>query len=58
MEEGGYFWPLFLIFVGTAILLVNIGALPSESWRFWPIILIIPGLIKLSNFGDSKKGKK
>ncbi len=58
MEEHGFFWPVFLILVGAAILMVNLGILPPETWRFWPLILIIPGLIKLSGFGDSLTKKK
>ncbi len=58
MTEKGYFWPLFLIFVGTLILLVNLGILPPDTWRFWPIILIIPGLLKLSSFGIPKSKKQ
>lgn len=58
MKEGGLFWPVFLILVGTAILLVNLGILPPDSWRFWPVIIIIPGLLKLSGFGMDEEKKK
>lgn len=57
-DEGGVFWPAFLILVGAAILLVNLGILPPETWRFWPIILILLGLIKLAGFGPHKKKDK
>lgn len=58
MGEGGVFWPVFLIFVGTAILLVNVGVLPPDAWRFWPVILIVLGLFKLSGFGTPMKKNK
>jgi hypothetical protein len=58
MKEGGLFWPVFLIFVGTVILLVNLGILPEQTWRYWPLILIIPGLLKLSGIVDSDDSKK
>lgn len=58
MNGGGVFWPVFLILVGTAILLVNLGLLPQQTWQFWPIILIIPGLLKLSGFSSQDEGKK
>ena len=57
MDEGGVFWPVFLILVGTAILLVNVGILPPDTWRFWPLILVFLGLFKLSGFGTPEKKK-
>ena len=58
MEEGGVFWPVFLILVGAVILLVNLGILPPETARYWPVILILLGLIKLGGFGPEKKKKE
>lgn len=58
MHGGGVFWPVFLILVGTAILLVNLGILPKQLWQFWPVVLIILGLLKLSGFSDQDEGKK
>ncbi len=58
MQEKGFFWPVFLILVGTAILLVNLGVLPAETWRFWPILIILPGLLKLSGFWGEESNKK
>ncbi len=57
VHDEGMFAPVFLILVGALILLWNVGILPPGSWRFWPLILIIPGLIKISGFGDGL-GKK
>ena len=55
MPEGGLFWPVFIIFAGTAVLLVNLGVLPPDTWRFWPVIFILLGLFKLVGFGVSEK---
>ena len=55
MDEGGVFWPVFLILVGTLILFVNLGILPPDTWRFWPIVFILLGLLKLSGFGVPEK---
>lgn len=57
MDEEGYFWPVYLILVGTAILLVNVGMLPQTVKAFWPLVIIIPGLIKLSGFGKTEEKK-
>lgn len=57
MGEGS-FWPVFLILVGTLILLANLGILPPDTWRFWPLILILLGLLMLSGFGDAVEGNK
>jgi hypothetical protein len=57
MDEKSFFWPVFFILAGTAALMVNFGVLPPESWRFWPLVVIIPALIKLSGFGASRKKK-
>lgn len=58
MDEGGMFWPVFLILVGALILMVNVGILPPQLGRFWPVILIILGLIKLSGLGEAGETKK
>lgn len=57
MNDGGLFWPVFIILAGTAVLLVNLGVLPADTWRFWPIIFIFLGLFKLVGFGVSEKKK-
>ena len=47
-QKPSLFWPLFLITVGSILLLSNLGILPPNSlsllWRFWPLILVIMGL--------------
>ena len=47
-QRPSLFWPLFLITVGSILLLSNLGILPPNSlsllWRFWPLILVIMGL--------------
>ena len=51
MSHEGVFWPVFLMLVGTAILMVNFGVLPPEAWKFWPMIFILMGLMKLVGIG-------
>lgn len=47
-KKPSLFWPLFLIAVGSILLLSNLGILPPNSmdllWRFWPLVLVIIGL--------------
>lgn len=56
-HEKGVFWPVFIILVGTAILLVNLGVLPPETAKFWPVIFIILGLLDLVGIGKGEKKK-
>ena len=54
-DSCGYKSPLFIpltsIFVGFVILMFNMGVLPENSDKFWPVIPVIIGLIGLSNMG-------
>lgn len=60
-ENCGYnsklFWPLTLIFVGTLVMMVNVGVLPMVLWKFWPILLVVIGLVGLSGSCDSCRVK-
>ncbi len=45
-ERGRLFWGVALIIVGIAMLLSNLGYLPSILWeQWWPILLIVLGVI-------------
>lgn len=55
LGKNSLFWPVYVIIVGAIILLVNLGLLSRGLAAFWPIIFIIPGLLKLSTFGTSEK---
>lgn len=61
-ENCGYnsklFWPLTLIFVGTIVMMVNIGVLPMVLWKFWPILLVVIGLVGLSGSCENCGVKK
>lgn len=46
------FWPLTLIFVGTLVMMLNIGVLPMVLWKFWPVVLVVIGLVGLSGSCD------
>ena len=60
-ENCGYnnklFWPLTLIFVGTLVMMINVGVLPMVMWKFWPILLVVIGLVGLSGSCDDCKMK-
>lgn len=62
MEYGGYnsklFWPLVLVFAGTAILMMNMGILPSGLARLWPVALVVLGLIGLTGGYSGTKTTK
>lgn len=48
---------LFVVMVGGVWLLVNLGLLPAttvrELWRFWPLLLVIWGILLLFGKGSS-----
>jgi predicted membrane protein len=45
--SGGLLPGLFLIVFGGIFLLDNMGVIPAERlWRFWPVILILVGLVR------------
>lgn len=55
LDDKSTFLPVYVILVGTIILLANLGILPAGVDRFWPVIFIVPALIKLSTFGTKEK---
>lgn len=60
-ENCGYnnklFWPLTLIFLGTLIMMVNVGILPRGLVAFWPVVLVVIGLVGLSGSCDNCRVK-
>ncbi len=40
--------PVTVIFVGVILLLGNMGIIPNEIVAFWPVILVVGGLIGLT----------
>lgn len=52
MNKHGQFWGAFLVFSGLFVLLYNLGFLPKEAWRFWPVIIILLGLFKILGTGE------
>jgi hypothetical protein len=47
-------WSALIVLIGVGILGVNIGVIQPEIARYWPIVLVIIGLLGLSG-GLSKK---
>lgn len=58
METKKIFWPVFAILVGALALMVNLGYLPAGTIRYWPVLLVVWGLMKISDSGETKKSKK
>lgn len=49
MDGSKVFWPVAAVLVGTLALMVNLGYLPKMTFSYWPVLLVIWGLIKISN---------
>ena len=47
--RSGGLWPgLILVIVGTVVLLDHMGLISSDRlWKFWPVLLLVLGVIKL-----------
>lgn len=59
MDNKKIFWPVFAILVGVLALMVNLGYLPAGTVRYWPVLLVIWGLMKIADPGEpGKKPKK
>ena len=52
------FWPLTLIFVGVAIMMMNLGVIPSSAVALWPVILVILGLVGLAGSATNVTSRK
>ena len=48
------FWPVAAVFLGVIVLMINLGYLPKETFMFWPILLVLWGLMKIASM-DGKK---
>lgn len=50
-----FFWPVFLVAIGSVLLLNNLNIIPWSSWenlvKFWPMLLILWGLEMLLGGG-------
>jgi hypothetical protein len=46
-----------MILLGVLILMINLGYLPAGISRYWPILPIIWGLLKLSEVDEGRKKK-
>jgi hypothetical protein len=56
MENNRMIGGVIVLFLGLVFLLMNLGLLPYDFGRYWPIILVIVGAgILLQN--DEKKKK-
>lgn len=48
------FWPVGAVFIGVIILMVNLGYLPRATFVYWPVLLVLWGLMKIASM-DGKK---
>ncbi|MFA5536509.1 MAG: toast rack family protein [Bacillota bacterium] len=57
MSRGRIFWGLLLVFFGAVLLLSNFGLVDRYFWsnllRFWPVLLIIWGLLTVMDRNSS-----
>lgn len=47
MKTGKIIWGLILVFIGSALLLSNLGVIHfywRSIWQFWPIIFVLMGV--------------
>lgn len=58
MDNKKIFWPVFAILVGALALMVNLGYLPAGTVRYWPVLLVVWGLMKIADTGEVKKSRK
>lgn len=58
MRRGNYTLGIILIIIGITILLANFGMIKIDWYKYWPIILLVPGLVfEISYFiGRSNPG--
>lgn len=49
--------PFVLIFLGIIFLIQNLGIVTGAFSDFWPLILVIIGLVKLAESADVKEKK-
>ena len=55
METNRMIGGVIVLFLGLVFLLMNLGLLPYDFGRYWPIILIIVGAGILMKDGEKKK---
>lgn len=56
-SKRGVFWPVTLVLIGSILLLVKLGFLPAAILSYWPVLLIVFGLMGLSNVDGGKRKK-
>ena len=47
-QDDKVFWSVLIVLVGVGWLAVNLGLIDPAMSRYWPIILVIVGLLGLS----------
>lgn len=48
-EDKRVFFAVALIFIGSLLLARNLGLIPDKMAELWPVILVLLGLLGLSN---------
>jgi hypothetical protein len=58
-EGSGLKGPLVLVSIGLVVLLTNLGIIrPGLFQTWWPLLLIIVGLVKLFDHGGRRRSRK
>lgn len=45
------FWPVSAVLLGVLVLMINLGYLPRGTLSYWPVLLVIWGLMKIADTG-------
>lgn len=49
--------PVVVIFVGVLLLLGNMEIIPAELTAFWPVVLVVGGLVGLTSMDSAQSAR-
>lgn len=58
MDNKQMFWPVVAVLLGVVVLMVNLGYLPKMTVRYWPVLFVLWGLMKIADSGETGRSKK